>query len=90
MTNRRRYFAFLLFSGATLITSLKPFPVSAFLFWCDQDNSSISAKDYYSLSWTQHALGWGASIDSAAPHRTAPHRTISAWISSPRVTMEAG
>ena len=36
-----RYFAFVLFSGATLLTSLKPSPVAVFLFWCDKPRASL-------------------------------------------------
>ena len=38
------YFAFMLFSGATLLTTLKPSPVAIFLFWCE-DNTVEGGTD---------------------------------------------
>ena len=52
------FFAFLLFSGATLLTSLKPSPIAVFLFWCEDQE----VGDYSKLSPVEHLLGWGGGV----------------------------
>ena len=52
------FFAFLLFAGATMLTSVNPSPIAVFLAWCEDDDCG----DYAKLSPTDHMLGWGGGM----------------------------
>ena len=53
------YFAFVLFAGMTFFTSLKPSPIAIFLVWADDTGGNA---DYFSLTWTDHLLGWAGGF----------------------------
>jgi len=60
------YSTFLLFTFATLITSVKPSPLAIFLVRAASllGEPGLASQDtYYSMGWSQHAWGWlGGSV----------------------------